>query len=257
MHLFITLSSQPGLELPIHYNHILQGVVYSAIDPRLAGFLHDEGYVSGNRNFKLFTMSRLMGKWDMNQINKLIRFGGDIRLVISSPVIEFCQSLANTLLINGQVFFGTAAVPVREIAVKQLTVKGEKAILRTLSPIVVYSTMIRADGRKYTCYFQPGEPEYDQMVENNLRKKYQALYGSEAPAGEVRVKNLGQLKMNIINYKNTIIKGYSGRIVLTGPQALLQMAVDAGVGSKNSQGFGCVEMGGIVRRRTESALSAR
>jgi len=28
---------------------------------------------------------------------------------------------------------------------------------------------------------------------------------------------------------------------LQGPQALLQLALDAGLGSKNSMGFGCVE----------------
>jgi len=46
----------------------------------------------------------------------------------------------------------------------------------------------------------------------------------------------------LINYKNTIIKGYSGKMVVTGPIELLQMAVDAGLGSKNGQGFGCVEL---------------
>ena len=29
---------------------------------------------------------------------------------------------------------------------------------------------------------------------------------------------------------------------MTGPQPLLQMAVDCGLGSKKSQGFGCVEV---------------
>jgi len=33
-----------------------------------------------------------------------------------------------------------------------------------------------------------------------------------------------------------------GNILLRGPSALLQLALDAGIGSKNSQGFGCIVM---------------
>ncbi len=49
-------------------------------------------------------------------------------------------------------------------------------------------------------------------------------------------------RMKIINYKDTIIKGYTGKLRLSGPKELLQLAVDGGIGSKNSQGFGCVEV---------------
>jgi len=106
----------------------------------------------------------------------------------------------------------------------------------------VFSTLLRPDGRKYTCYFQPEEPDYDLLVENNLRKKYHAYYGKEAPKGEVKVKRIGEIRQDLVNYKDTIIKGYSGKMVITGPKELMQMAVDAGLGSKNGQGFGCVEV---------------
>ncbi len=48
--------------------------------------------------------------------------------------------------------------------------------------------------------------------------------------------------MRLVNYKNTVIKGYTGKIELTGPRELLQMAVDAGVGSENGRGVRCVEV---------------
>ncbi|MFZ3132612.1 MAG: CRISPR-associated endoribonuclease Cas6 [Desulfosporosinus sp.] len=41
-----------------------------------------------------------------------------------------------------------------------------------------------------------------------------------------------------------MIKGYSGMMELSGPSQLLQVAIDAGLGSKNSQGCGCLEMMG-------------
>ncbi|MEW6065525.1 CRISPR-associated protein Cas6 [Desulforamulus profundi] len=242
MHLFITLAPQEELELPVHYNHLLQAALYRTIDPALAAFLHDKGYESGSRRFKLFAFSKVNGRFDANKEKNTLRFAGDIVLTVSSPVGDFCQSIANGLLTGGQIRLGTHRVEVKAVTVQQFTVPGDKVILKTLSPVVAYSTFLRPDGRKYTCYFQPGDPDYDSLIENNLRKKYLAFYNQAAPPGTVKVKPMGPVKMNIVNYKGTIIKGYSGRMELTGPKELLQMAVDAGMGNKNSQGFGCVEV---------------
>ncbi|KJS01568.1 MAG: CRISPR-associated protein Cas6 [Peptococcaceae bacterium BRH_c4a] len=244
MHIYFTLKPDSFLEIPVHYNHLIQGAVYNAIEPELAAFLHKKGYESGNRKFKLFAFSRLIGRFQINKEKKTIRFMEEIKLVISSPVDEFCQSIANGMLTKGSIRFGNGDVEVEKMLVRQFKVERERVVLRTLSPVVVYSTFLRPDGRKYTCYFQPGEPDYDVLVGNNLRKKYQAFYGIEAPPGEVKVRKLGQIRLHILDYKGTVIKGCSGKLVTTGPKELLQMAVDAGIGSKNGQGFGCVEVGG-------------
>ncbi|CCO07756.1 CRISPR-associated endoribonuclease Cas6 [Desulforamulus hydrothermalis] len=244
MHLYVALTSQEKLELPIHYNHLLQAAVYKAIEPALAVFLHDKGYEGGGRRFKLFAFSRLNGRFDIIKEKNTLRFTRNIGLTVSSPAVDFCQSIANGLLTGGQLRLGVYRLEVKAVSVQQYTVPGRRVVLKTISPVVAYSTFTRPDGRKYTCYFQPGDPDCDQLIENNLRKKYLAFYNQEAPPGPVRVKPMGQLKLNIVNYKGTIIKGYSGRIELTGPQELLQMAVDAGMGNKNSQGFGCVEVVG-------------
>jgi len=244
LHIYFTLKPDSFLEIPVHYNHLIQGAVYNAIEPELAAFLHKKGYESGNRKFKLFAFSRLIGRFQINKEKKTIRFMEEIKLVISSPVDEFCQSIANGMLTKGSIRFGNGDVEVEKMLVRQFKVERERVVLRTLSPVVVYSTFLRPDGRKYTCYFQPGEPDYDVLVGNNLRKKYQAFYGIEAPPGEVKVRKLGQIRLHILDYKGTVIKGCSGKLVTTGPKELLQMAVDAGIGSKNGQGFGCVEVGG-------------
>lgn len=242
MHLYFILRANGGLEIPLQYNHLLQGAIYNAIEPDLAAFLHEQGYVSGSRNFKLFAFSRLIGRYQINKLKNTISFIEGVKLVVSSPVDRFCQSVTNGLLIPGRLRLGSAEAEVEKITVQQFKAERERIALRTLSPVVVYSTLLRPDGRKYTCYFQPGEPDYDSLIENNLRKKHQAYYGIEAPEGQVKVKRLGKGDMRLVKYKDTVIKGYTGKLVLTGPKELLQMAVDAGLGSKNSQGFGCVEV---------------
>ncbi|MDD4570021.1 MAG: CRISPR-associated endoribonuclease Cas6 [Tepidanaerobacteraceae bacterium] len=208
----------------------------------MAAFLHEKGFVSDGRSFKLFAFSRLTGRYEINKEKGSIKFYDDISMTISSPVSEFCNSIANGMLTKRWLDFGNNRVEAEKMFVRQHTVDKPEIKIRVLSPIVAYSTFLRPDGRKYTCYFQPGEPDYDRLVGNNLRKKYQAYYGKQAPAGEVKVKKLGQIKMHVLNYKDTVIKGYSGRLMISGPRELLQMAVDAGVGSKGSQGFGCVEL---------------
>lgn len=242
MHIFITLSSVNEVKLPIHYNHLLQGIIYKTIDTELAQFLHDEGYQSGNRVFKMFSYSRLAGQFRIEKETGSIIFSSDIQWTISSPVLQFCESIAKGLLLKSDIRIGNCQVAIKSVEIQRMEVKNEKVTLKTLSPIVTYSTLFHADGRKYTCYYQAGESDYDMLIENNLRKKYQALYQCEAPLGNVKVKNTGQMKMNLINYKGTIIKGYSGMITLFGPKELLQMALDGGIGSKNSQGFGCAKL---------------
>ena len=242
MHIYFVLQFKGDKEISLQYNNLIQAAIYNAIDPELAAFLHNKGYESSGRQFKLFTFSRLMGRFYINKERSTIAFNDEIKLVVSSPVETFCQSIANGMLTKGRVRLASAELEVGKMMVQQFKVEEERIMLRTLSPVVVYSTLLRPDGRKYTCYFQPGEPDYNRLIENNLRKKYKAFYGKEPPSGELKVRSLGRVRLHVMNFKNTIIKGYSGGLLLTGPRELLQMAVDAGLGSKGSQGFGCVEV---------------
>ncbi|MGI6553151.1 MAG: CRISPR-associated endoribonuclease Cas6 [Bacillota bacterium] len=242
MHIYLTLSTDGSMEVPLQYNHIVQAMIYDSIDPDLATFLHEKGYQTGSRVFKLFTFSRLLGPFQIDRSNGLIRFKDKITLVISSPFDEFCQSIANGILIKSKLRLGKQEVKVEKMAVQQYIIQKEQVVLKCLSPVVVYSTFFRPDGRKYTCYFQPGETDHELLLEKNLRKKYRAFHRTEAPSGRLTVRKIGRGQMRLVKYKDTVIKGYSGKLALKGPRELLQMAVDAGIGSKNSQGFGCVEI---------------
>lgn len=230
------------IELPIQYNHIIQALIYNSLDESLASFLHEEGFKHGKRLFKMFTFSRLMGRFRLMKDEQKIIFQDSVSLIVSSPYDRFCNSLANGLLLKKEIRLWKSNVIASEITLDKEILESDKVLIKTLSPIVVYSTFLRHDGRKYTCYFQPGEKEHNEVLAHNIRNKYSAFYNLEPPEGDVELKPLRQPKLSIVNYKETIIKGYSGKFIMTGPQPLLQMAVDCGLGSKNSQGFGCVEV---------------
>jgi len=204
-----------------------------------AEFLHDQGFEVGKRKFKLFTFSRLLGQYRI--IGSEILFTPPIRLIVSSPLKEFCQYLLNGLLSRDSIRLGPNEIRVEKVSVSSPEAQDEVKV-RLLSPVVAYSTFLKPEGGKYTCFFQPGEQEFNRLAEENLRKKYKAFFNQEPPAGDIRIRCLKPPRLHLIKYKNFVVKGYSGVMLLQGPQPLLQMALDAGLGSKNSMGFGLLEM---------------
>jgi CRISPR-associated endoribonuclease Cas6 len=233
MHICIEMSGDKKLVLPIHYNHIVQAFIYKTIDKELADFLHNEGYGDG-RKFRLFCFSNLSGKVKVDSGRGNIIFEPPVSLEVASPDNKFCESFANKIL-KKAVRLNSNSLEITSIKVDRQDVMKEEITINTLSPVTVYSTLKKPDDSKYTCYFS-------RIADENLRKKYRAFTGMEPPDRKVSFTPLNQPRLHIIIYKGFVIKGYTGKLRLKGPRELLQMAVDAGLGSKNSQGFGCVKL---------------
>lgn len=88
------------------------------------------------------------------------------------------------------------------------------------------------------------EPCFPGLIKENLVKKDQLFFGQPAdPTGfsftpvEVRKRDF-----KVVRNKGTIIKGWMGKYWPTGDPQLLEVALSAGLGAKNSQGFGCCEL---------------
>lgn len=250
MNAYIKLRIDPASPtIPIHYNYLIQSAVYAALPEDIAARLHDDGYKSGKRSFKMFAFSRLLGRFSFDRTAGTIAFPEGASLVFSSPDKDFLLALVNNLLTKNTVRLGQSLFYVEEVRFDEQKADGETLIVRTLSPMVVYSTLLRPEGGKYTCYYQPGEREFDKLITANLVKKYEVFYGCRSPEGEIKVKALDRPRLHITTYKGTVVKGYTCRLKLSGPRELLQMALDAGLGGKGSQGYGCVEK---VERREGS-----
>lgn len=232
------------LAIPINYNHLIQSAIYGALPEDFANHLHNEGYKSGKRVFKMFAFSRLLGRFNLDRTAGTIAFSEGVSLIITSPDTSFFLNLINNLLTKNHIRIGQAEFDIEEVHFDEPKVDGEVLTVRTLSPVVAYSTLLKPEGGKYTCYSQPGEREFERIITANLAKKYEAFYDLQAPKEEVKIKSLDRPRLNVTNYKGIVVKGYSCRLKLSGPRKLLQMALDAGLGSKNSQGYGCVEKTG-------------
>lgn len=241
----IIFESDQPIRLPIHYNQAIQGMIYRHLEKEHASQLHDEGYAYEKRDFKLFTFSRLNGKFQQNKETEEILFFPPIALTISSPIDKFIHELGYSFLTSDSLFLGENFIKVSKFNVSPEPVISHSEVIGMLSPMTIYSTLKTSDGRSKTYYFSPYEEDFSRLIESNLKKKYAIIYGKEAENNQalsIKPLKVGKNSEIIIKYKDTIIKAWRGVYMLEGDPELIKVGYDSGLGSKNSQGFGCFKL---------------
>ncbi len=233
----IVMDFSGNLVLPVNYNHILQAVILNWIsDENYAKFIHDRGYNYEKRSYKMYTFSKLYGDCSARD-GKITFKNAPVRLYISSVESDFMQYVLETVVINDEVRLGSKYVKVQNVEIYDSEVPNFGKIA-TLSPITVYKT--DTNSRKTIC-FSPEEPEFSEYVRDNLIRKYIAYYGTEPEDKTFEISPASETKIAILKYKDTVIKAWNGKFTLKGSKELATLANDTGLGSKNSQGFGCFE----------------
>lgn len=247
MRITIEFDHDREVILPIHYNQILQGFLYKNLtDKDYRSFLHETGYQLENKRFKLFTYSRLLGKFRILKDVGKIAFTSPFTLVVAAGVEQFITDLAETLIRSDHCFLGDTPVEIKSISVHKRFVPSETMQIKMLSPVVAHRTVLKGD-KKRTDYYSPWQKEFVQLVTNNLLKKYQILHGELPNNLDFNVIPNGSQEAKfarIINYKDFYIRAYAGIYWLKGNPDLIEVAYNTGLGSKNSQGFGCWEVVG-------------
>lgn len=243
MKINITLKASSFFILPVEHGILLQGMVYQIMDdPALRSYLHEHGFMLEKRKFKLFTFSRLMGKSvSLDRSRGGMVFTPPLQMVICSPLDYIIQEIGTGLMRQGEVRLGDKRLEVEDISVEKPQPGGSRIRVHMLSPLTVYSTLPRGEKGKFTYYYSPYEPRFKELVRNNLAKKYQLIYGyfpPDLPFNIYPVK-IRERDFKITRFKGNIVKGWMGEYELYGSTDLLQVALDAGLGSKNSQGYGC------------------
>lgn len=246
MQLTIHFHAPGPVAIPVHYGNLLQGLIYHQMqNPVLRTYLHEHGFALEKRRFKLFTFSRLMGQAvRFDPESKRLFFTPPLKLVICSPIPFILQEMGTGFLRQGQVRLGDVRLDVKEMSAVSPQVQTPAVQVRMLSPMVVYSTMESENGRPYTYYYAPFEPRFAGLIAANLAKKHLLIYGRPAALESFRIlpAALAENDLKITRYKDIIVKGWMGNYRLQGDPQLLQVALDAGLGSKNSQGYGCCSL---------------
>jgi CRISPR-associated endoribonuclease Cas6 len=259
--------------VPFNYAYRLSAFIYAVLadaDAQYAEFLHSQGYeYSSTRRFKLFTFSDLI----MPNARVDAKAGG---LWVNSPYIEWivsfyvdkaAQHFIIGLFQDQRCVITTpkhrAEFVIERVEAVPVEITSDTVQLRTLSPVVIAEKSERRTGRRgMDQYLHPADIQFGPLLISNLLAKWGSVHNA-VPAGAPpdeefdassltyqllpnRERNAAQPRSRLLTIKEdssaqTQVRGYYGfTFELSGPKELLELAVLAGVGRYNAEGFGCV-----------------
>jgi CRISPR-associated endoribonuclease Cas6 len=248
MRIKVKLAGKEEIKLPVGFNEYIQALIYNHIDKDSAEWLHNRGFCFEKRSFKLFIFSSILERGFFDKNTRTFTFPEEISFYISSPVDWILEQIATNLIKSEIIKLGQNELQVLSIAViKHDKIKENSVKINAITPIETHSTFKKPDGRKITHYYTPFEKEFGELIDKNLKKKWTAFYKKECPHN-ITIKPLfkGNRNERIVYFgageKKTLIKGWKGHFLLESGVDLLQFALNVGLGSRNSQGFGMIEM---------------
>lgn len=251
MRVRIALTPEKGtIKLPYNYGYFLSSIVYSFLkesDSRFSKFLHHEGYYNEGKTFKLFTFSPLLALQRM-ALRQGIVLGGKIEWLVSSPKEKFLFHLTDGILEVGYLIIKHQKLLAEQIEVMEPPVFSGNMSFRALSPIVVSTGEKLEDGTFHKKFLSPSEPEFYEILERNLRRKYKTCYGNDASEEKVLFEPnrefIAQRRRisKLIEYKGIKIRGWMFPFRAKGNPELIKIGYEAGFGEGNSAGFGMVEV---------------
>lgn len=236
MRIKVVLSSK-GFTIPISYQSILQGVIYSLLSKDdLGNFYHDEGYHHDRKIFKCFNFSQLFGQYTIK--NKVLKFDERFYFYISSQDERFLKSIYKTLLMNETLLIANKYVKIEDVELINLKpFSGIKTVtIQTLSPMLIYST-----SNNYSTYYKPSDNQSHQFIIQNIKDKSKAYH---YPLKELvfNIKNVIYEKERMMKYKNCFYKCYMTKMEVETNFETLLLLYNCGISSKGSCGFGMIDI---------------
>jgi CRISPR-associated endoribonuclease Cas6 len=251
--------------LPLNYQYELSAWIYKVLEkasPEFSTFLHRQGYMYENKQFKLFTYSSLeVPRYDIDRTaERLIIRSSEVYLQVSFCLEEAATTFITGLFLNQQLCLGDKLSRV-DFTVSRVEAMPEPTFnqqmqFRTISPLCL-STMEERNGRLMPQYLSPDDARFEKLLFDNLLHKFMAApklamaaaggQGSLPEEPVMRLRMLSGYKARLITIKKgtpqeTKVKGYLCDFELQAPLTLIEFGYQAGFGEKNSMGFGCVEV---------------
>ena len=265
MRIKLTLSPADNCIIPINYQYPLSCAIYNILSEssyEYSEWLHDKGYTdSKGKPRKLFTFSNL-------DIFPRAYLSGDAlkisprskaTLFVSSPMLEdFIQNFVQGVFLNQTIEIGNRKTVGRFTIERVESLSNpefsESMSYRCLSPILL-STMKEYNGKLSQYYLRPDDELIEETVKNNLLRKYELIYNEKIDCkkfifsldkeyiyrkgGAANITKLITLNKD----KETIkVKTFIAPFVLETMPDLQKLAYECGIGEKNSQGLGMVEV---------------
>lgn len=224
------------LRLPMAHQYEIQSLLYHSLagDPEYAAFLHDQGYASGDRLYRLFTFGRLTGRYQVEGKTLVYREG--VSLAVRSVDDRFVHLLAWNFAPESLHQLCGQKIRVKEYVCSDEPVRTEHLEVLMRSPVTVHR--LTEEGK--TRYYTPLEPEFAELVTENAGRKWHSYYGIEMP-GQFHIEPLKvdpRRDKVVTTYKGLYITGWLGKYRLQAPADVLKFLYQCGLGARNAQGFG-------------------
>lgn len=139
-------SEDGSLRVPKINLHLFQGMLYNLLPVAFAQFLHDTGFETEKRRFKLFAFSWPRGKGKPVFMDNHLVFKTPLRITISTPIKETVSGITDGALGKSSVRIGNSTLFCSGILTRNPLVEREEINLYTLSPITCYSTLYKKTG---------------------------------------------------------------------------------------------------------------
>lgn len=236
MQLYITVELMHPLTLPLNHRYQMQSAIFKKLhEVHASDFWHDEGFGEARR-FKPFVFGELTGKYSIQKEEKTITFSGKVSFEIRSVDTSFMENLKRSFDTSARFTLTDRVLSVTECRLETYHVPKNAVHFKTLTPVCVHQT---TEDRK-TRYFSPDEPEFTDGLLLNFKHKYETI--TKKPAPEIEISPTGAHKKLVTRYKGIWITGYRGTYEIHAPEEALNFIYHAGLGEKNPQGFGLLEV---------------
>lgn len=257
MRFLITLSLQKNAKnvISLNYNYELYSAILKIIrnaDEAYSDFLHNHGYQTDKKNFKLFCFSNLnipKKKIDFDR-ESIVLHCQEISFMISfmldAPAEKFVIGIFQNQQIEIADKVNKAKFDVKQVELVPLKVESETVRLRTLSPLVI--GLKHSDSTEE--YISPLHEQFEMLFIQNLLDKYKATYQSIPLAWQdypFHFELLSEPKSKLVKIKansdkETKVRGYLFDCEVIMPKELIEVALLCGIGRLSSMGFGYVDV---------------
>jgi CRISPR-associated endoribonuclease Cas6 len=248
----VELIAENNVILPRGYNAIIQGLIYSFFNDFQSRWLHDQGFSYEKRTFRLFNFSSFLERAKYFQDSQIFKFPRKLSFYFSSPINYITEHFAVNFIKQNHIWVYDQKCMISSVNVyKNPEITNNNININAISPIEVHSTIQDENGKIKTIYHNAFEESFNNLVNQNLKKKWTAAIKQACPH-DISIKPLFKKdwKEKIQYFRKKIgseiqlivIKGWQGKFNLQGHPDFLSFAYQTGLGSRNSSGFGMFEL---------------
>ena len=242
MQIQLSFALDTPISLPLSYHKLIQAYIYNILnqsDPEFATFLHDTGYGSGSKTYKLFVFSLLQGNNRTDIPSKAITFYDKVSLEIRSPKEEFCQKLLDGIQKAPDHKLSKQTLKLDNCSFSRYEITKDCVNIEMLSPLCLSSPNSPDPGILKTFYYNPLDLGFTKALNSNTIRKYEAFSGNTDSIDlSLETLELRTKDKYVTSFDNTWITAWNGEYSLKGNPEILTFLYNAGLGSRNSQGFG-------------------